>query len=43
VNWEGIFWLSRRCGGSVVDLLAQQEMCWLSRRCGGSVRDVVAQ
>jgi hypothetical protein len=48
-----MYWLSRRCGGSVGDVVVQWGMyiyCivahlgmwWLVQRCGGSFRDVVA-
>jgi hypothetical protein len=33
----GMWWLSRGCGGSVGDVVAQKGMWWLSRGCGGSV------
>jgi hypothetical protein len=38
-QWQAGLWLlSRGCGGSLGDVVAQWGMRWLIRGCGGSVR-----
>jgi hypothetical protein len=38
-----MWWLTKRCGGSIEDVVAQKKTLRLNRKCEGSKEDVVTQ